>query len=593
MEFVEKSLKAIEDLIPRVRVKYRDQLCFSGKKVSYDDFTKFLVNSQTKDIVPLWNFEGDSTGYKTVDFAPMLCIGIVELLDTVSEFDRCSNYKVYNDIMETFKLDDMCKTLDFASECKAMNDNPYEPFSCLLSARMVRRSFCWTTSQRLLMTLWLTYNLDKKFFTQCVIDLMRFIYQFISGFIYTQDEVKSMTLEGSSIIKSADIDWEKITKVGAIQYKHPISGKVIKLSNSRGLGIYSFALLLEAVYGRFGEPLSKMCVDIGCSSDSVIVKTKEKFFANIGVDNVGRYCLGKAMKIIFEAKSTSLNLLQKGVIPQYTSDTYTIDGKTVAREEYEDSIFLKRIYGLKQEKIFDLTSYYFTIDDLLGQLFLIVTQNEEILITDLSSYTGMFSNYYNTVREQLEQEYENKAIANQRKSEVAVEVISSKLESTIQDYEAKITELNRIVASKTNIIEQLSSEVSALNEKLQSHYSDEAYMNETATDSSVSLEDMICFLKDFSFIMIGGRDDLSAKLEKKGLINIKQVSTDERGLNGTSWKTDFFVLNTQFISHKLVSCFKERYSDQWDAMMYYNGTNVDGLITAMYRFVTEWFEKEA
>jgi hypothetical protein len=89
--------------------------------------------------------------------------------------------------------------------------------------------------------------------------------------------------------------------------------------------------------------------------------------------------------------------------------------------------------------------------------------------------------------------------------------------------------------------------------------------------------------------MIGGRFDLCDKLKGVGL---EVFCIDEESATGSTLPTsDFFVINTKFISHKVVRMVQSQYKNQLDTFLYYNGTNIDNLIRASYDFIYQWLMK--
>ena len=83
--------------------------------------------------------------------------------------------------------------------------------------------------------------------------------------------------------------------------------------------------------------------------------------------------------------------------------------------------------------------------------------------------------------------------------------------------------------------------------------------------------------------------ELPSKLEELGFTNFIQID-HRRAVSSTPVACDFFCINTQFISHKLVKSVQESYQNMTSQMFYYNGTNVDYLIRTAYDFISNWME---
>lgn len=166
-----------------------------------------------------------------------------------------------------------------------------------------------------------------------------------------------------------------------------------------------------------------------------------------------------------------------------------------------------------------------------------------------------------------------------------------KYSSVIDSYEKKIIELEYQLSAKSDFIAKLSNELEVANSKLESIFTEEDLAVEALSSEDISLEDMIDFLNGFKFTMVGGRDELLSKLKEIGWTNVSQISSESA--SNTAMQSDFFCINTRFISHKIVRLVESDYASQKDQMFYYNGTNIQLLVQVCYDFVTAWFEKES
>ena len=110
-----------------------------------------------------------------------------------------------------------------------------------------------------------------------------------------------------------------------------------------------------------------------------------------------------------------------------------------------------------------------------------------------------------------------------------------------------------------------------------------------ATEFEVSIEEMVNYLNNFKFLMVGGRFELLQKLNDYGWTNVDQFDGRKHLGAAQLQSSDFYVLNTKFLSHKVTCKIASNISD-FETMMYYNGTNPEKLIKACYNFATNFFK---
>lgn len=152
------------------------------------------------------------------------------------------------------------------------------------------------------------------------------------------------------------------------------------------------------------------------------------------------------------------------------------------------------------------------------------------------------------------------------------------------DFNSQNVKIESLVAKVQELEEKIKLQEEGMSDLLKSlELDDEVDTNE------VDKDELIKFLNGFSLVFIGGRSELTSKLEELGLRNFTQVSS----LSDVSrlGNFDFMISMTRFNSHKLFyGALSKLGSDNKDKHMYFNGTNLDSLLYSCYAFITKYFE---
>lgn len=179
-------------------------------------------------------------------------------------------------------------------------------------------------------------------------------------------------------------------------------------------------------------------------------------------------------------------------------------------------------------------------------------------------------------------------IADKSKKPTIDDSVIKVKDEEIEELKKRIEELERINESKSDIIANKSEEIASLNNEIAKIFNDDY---EPVTESEdVSFEDKVSFLNDFSFVFVNGLIGFEQTLRGIGLNNYKVISTCGTSSNiSTSYKADFVILCTNFVSHAMCNSVKSVYETQAECC-YYSGTNIDKMIDFLYDYVKNFLE---
>lgn len=172
-------------------------------------------------------------------------------------------------------------------------------------------------------------------------------------------------------------------------------------------------------------------------------------------------------------------------------------------------------------------------------------------------------------------------------------LLHKQIDSTSTDEEV-IFRLNKEITTQTSRSEDLANQVEELKQKLQNQALavDELLTSLECSDdavvSDVSMEEMIKMLNGFRLCFVGGRYDMTDKLNALGLHNFVQAGNVSDVSRIDSF--DFAISMTSFLSHHLFYLALSKLGSERDRHMYFNGTNLNNLISSCYNFITHYFE---
>lgn len=599
MGFIEEHFERvgfdIEAVIPRIKVKYREQLCFSGKKIDYADFTKFVRRDNI--FIPMLDVKEVKDTDKIIDMSPFINVGIAEMVSLTSgehndvnvEFFRylvsLNVFQIYEDAI------DIVHKILLSSEFDNENN-----LGVINSLRSTYVNCTFPEIQRIIAALTVIQMVNPKLYCQVILESMKYSYTICSAFTADLDNLfcgqfSDLDATQTSVNKAVSA---RSLRTGAIGYTIPSKSQKHYITDSRGVGIYSYIKLLHTVYANFGEALSNRTISIGQDKEATREKIDKNLADCIGDDYVSFYLRNGKLKSKPCDERYGTLYKQFDISPFDSHEEYTLsNGTKVSRQMYEDKKLFLRAHGvgiqsgINEVNFGDFNTYYTSLCSIASVVTLFTACNE------------MYCIDIDEVRKQIAKLEAAKTIgAIVSKSENKVD--TSKYERQIEDlnktheketesYEARIKELEHQLESKSNIIAKLSDEVKTLSTEIESYYT-EVDIDGTLEDVELSIEEIISYLNNFKICLVGGRMGLDIKLKELGLTNIVQVDS-ERAINGTPTQCDFFCINTAFLAHRLTNMVRERYKDQISQFYYFNGTNVEALLRVSYDFIKGWMEK--
>lgn len=614
------------DIIPDVKYHLRDTyISVNGKRISYADLTGFIVKDG--DYIPVWALKNFSDNEKVIDFYPLLNIGLAEYINLISkDYDILG--ALYDELCLTYARLRNSKKFDIFTpivnaEEYIFSNNIFE----IMAMTSIRSSFVTNRNNMVKIVsnlLNVLRILDLKEYTKVLLDVMHSCFDLSRFCVLSQ----GTRLKGSMV----DLEFEdcedvaemfKSLKFGKISYTTPDKSKKHYISDGRGLGILALTIFIYHFYIYGDNSFIEDCEQSPVFMPEIINFSdymnliQKKFKRCLGDDWCGRYYSFKKVKFCLGSKPTEklplaiddlksldyekfdrlidLEEEQESYLTDYTQtgiyknylyvQEYTCaDGSQIQRGLYEDKILFKRAYGVSFNKE-DLSCrfvncYYTGFTDLDHAVSLAFKSSPQVNSTNEQDIMKIKSEWEQESERKLSRQkalYEDKIVEN-----------NAKKEKELSDLQNKINQLESLLSSKTNIITQLSNEIKGLNQKLESYYDEEKVIM-LSQKQNLSIEDMVTFLNDYTITLVGGRMELNSKLKALGCTGIVQVDRSSN-CNGTIGVSDFFCINTRFVSHNLCERIKSRYINQEDCFFYYNGTNPESLIHACYDFVTHWLE---
>jgi hypothetical protein len=599
-----KSLiSSMKCVVPRVKVKYRDKLCFSGQKVEYPDITKFVLRDGK--YIPLFTLTDKREGDICFDMYPLIFLGMVEILADESHNGGSEFYNFMASIIEDGVFEDQSKFINtlrlIRSFDRSENDDDWYIARCL-------RSDFTTDSFNFIKTFYsnmiCTSIANQELACKVLLESMNWAYLQSMMWFHgdTSNFVDCKSIIENSHSMTAKFYCKSYFEPKKIGYTVPNSKKKHYITNCRGAGIYAYLILLSAIYNKFGERLSSSTKNIFNCKDDIVSDFQESFKNCLGDDYIGKYYRtgkyrGRDNSIHY---SIALQMSKSGD----TKTEYTLeDDSTISREEYENMILWRRANKVTCPKLDDkrfrrnYETYYchtFSIYDSAVQMFV----GDDNIYNKFEDYDDfmkrvagdklLHEDVAKLIYDKVVSIDNDEEIIEKKKYDDDIQQIKAENAVICQNYEKKIEELNAIIASKTNIIEQLSAEAKEHNSFIQRIYTDDSIEQENEI-IDIPLEEKVNFLNDYKIAIVGGFPNLIEKLESLGITNVCHLN-DLQCANSTPITADFFCIITKSVSHKVVRLIESRYKNQSSEMMYYNGKNAQALINSCYAFIKEWME---
>lgn len=580
----EEICNKLEHILPDISIKFKEDLCFKGVKVPYNDFTKVVLDKESKTIIPLFLYKGDTTKCRVVNFAPLYCVGIGEVLlsfskvetNVLAEFSRTlSSFSI--DISE----DDIISYLKLLDFHNLSADNEFG-LDIAYSLRYGSNNFGQAYANRLIRDLYYYYIMNTKDFCKVFFDFMFFYFTFISNFImdlsdvsYTKVNIDSMLAEHCDTdLFANDVIFKSFT------YKTP-NGTTKNISDGRGLGINALNILVLNLIKSFAPSC-----DLELHKKENIEFCNNKFFKCLGSDTVSKLILGDYVNFSNVGK-TICDYVIFNPNKKYTLDS----GKKVLQECFEEEFLFRKAYGVAYnegisnvKKYRDCNMHYFGYTNMVDSCTFYILHSE------------CFSSNSEEVREEIEK-VKDDYVKKLKDLDSKVKMLTERLENhnnvnndNVEVYKKQVEDLQNLLASKQGIIDKLVDKNKSLQRELNSYFDESKVLSELESEDTVSLEEMLNTLNGMSYLLLGGRVGMNKYIEERGLKGVTQIIDDVMFAksNISNTNADFIIICTSFVSHQLVRTMQERYKNQLDTFIYFNGTNVDALIKTIYDFVNAY-----
>lgn len=194
-----------------------------------------------------------------------------------------------------------------------------------------------------------------------------------------------------------------------------------------------------------------------------------------------------------------------------------------------------------------------------------------------------------------------------REKELIAEVANYKgkideYKNKIESYEVKIKELNSNKEENNNSSSGLAkgyedlkldmSILAAKYNKLLNSYEDmlgyiEDSENKSSIDCSIPLELVVNKIKGYRYIICGGRGELADRLTKLGFSGVKQYDVGKVPVYNDGVQYDCLIILTKCVVHKSIMGIRQNAKQLNKDVIYFNGSNVEGLIREIYRVMVE------
>lgn len=585
----------ISGMIPKLHYKLRsDYMSIDGKRLYYDDIFKLICKKSGNRYSYKPSFMLDASEISendiVLDAFPFYIVALVDLMLyhdatdilSVDLFSYVTNVMVITDLKGK-SFDEAINNLNSLTMDENINF-----FACMQSIRGTNLDSSLPRVRKFINLMLYQYMFDKKSFFETFFSLIDYLQIFIELELSSDSFCDSNG--GSKMLKENEQNLRYL-HYNYSKYSYKSKDKKYNISNGRGIAFSLLGIFYCYFYSTYKSSNSYI-ESVSDYTDSIVPELHTNIRKCLGDDLVVTFITDKTcgFKDLQQTYSSSLLIyddvtnIPRTRVKGEISNVY-LDDKRVDRDILENLILykkslchanrsLKEIYKNADGKNMN----YFSYNELtyyLGALFIealkngvLVRDKEEVI--DIEKYETQIENLKSSVSE-----YKGKL----RSQEDNV--------SLIESLKKEVQQQKDLLASKGNIISDLTAEVKRLNEELQSFYSEDEFIDEDDDEENISIEEMVEFLNNFKILLLGGRENLTDKLDSLGLKNINQI-TNHSIFSSTVINADFIVINSKFISHKLVRIAQERYKSKLDCFIYYNGTNPDGLIKACYDYINNW-----
>lgn len=586
--------------IPELHEKFRDKLCLKGRKIEYENFTKFVKRGSSYLPLVCWNGAIEPTD-KVIDFAPLLNAGLAEYITMLSHSHDFVDMRFLGWLQDLEFASDWYSMLERAGEMVDMKvgecDISFSISECLRTSLIDYR---FNTVRRIYSTLQALWWMNPKSYCFALIEGMRLSFSLISVFMQPELTLsKPEELSHPEKMAYEHIVKSRLSRFGAVEYNVEGTDRIRRITDGRGLGISALTLFLIDLFSRYGDPrgLTDVIPFRAPESRENVIKM---FNACLGDDFVGRLVRNGRGHVMPCEESLVMLGNEANFLSVDCHETSFLGGIKTARGLNEGHILWKYAVGVENVT---LTGVLPPCDVTYGTRVDFVHSCLDFAFSDRGmrmSKTAMKADE-DAIIAAVMANMDTDSILAQYKRELAESSARSisQLHDQLMSYsmendslKAANQDAQKTISEKQHIIDELREEVKGLRSKVRSIYSDEVSEDDEERKGvvkEVSTEEMLEFVNQFRLVVVGGFKEMSRKMEELGFTNFFCLDS-ERASNSTLASGDFFCLCTKFLSHKLAYNVETHYCEQLDQFFYFNGTNVDIFLRTCYEFMKGWFE---
>ena len=355
--------KYLETRYPQVKMRFRQNLCLTGKQISYDDLTKVVVEkSKTKNMItPLPFYEGTfNKNTVVVDYIGVYIVGLLELLhictyaevdireDIYKQFKNIAGY-VFNDNVEFYNLlaknynnEALLNTIDYCPD-GLVDDYTNVIANCLRTDISTNGYHDTMRYTHLLYFIWFA---NKQIFFEIFFEILSYCQSHYSWLIdnYVIDEniedektlayTKSLPL----FLEKSYVDFKALKHFRAINMKIPQTDKKIKLTDCRGIAINTTMLLHLYILKNWGQNIYSMKKDfVDYKNEKILLSLQKTISGCFGNDTQCKVLKGD--KLFQESPTT---VYCNGNSISYDSECYNVDDFNMPLYSLEENFLWKR-----------------------------------------------------------------------------------------------------------------------------------------------------------------------------------------------------------------------------------------------------------
>ena len=583
----------LDILVPHLGYKLRDKVKFKGESIDYDEMTKFVIHN--KKVYPAFVAKHmNLCGTKhTIDGTAELIVGLATMLNRVCDMTTMPGCAIMEDLANVceLKLQDVLKY-------NRSSDNWYVGGDIVVdSLRLLRCSKFgqgFNMTKRFVSTLFALYKINRKAFFEVMLQTMQVGYTYI--FLAAVDPTSEWYIndELPKIAGSYTYD----------EYKDRHFSKVVcscgtttlKLTEGQEVSIDLFYILTGYLYKTFAKGISRSNISYENAWDEHVFPELEKWFWNaVGTDRLGRYIkTGDSTymtKISPYAPHSTTEL--DSIYELLDTEDITVFGNQVPKYIVENlacsiggEVDMSKHLGAESPNTVNYFDAHALMDGLGVLLYYTDTETfDEQIIDTVVTDTGI-----NEKTDELLEQIDALGVecsGTQRK----LKAMTDKCNFLTEELEKAKKSHGYTLAKQQDKFDKLMSDYEKLKTQFASFFNDDSFEDlddETEQVASVSIKEMIDYLKDYRIMIVGGHESRVRELTDSGLDIIWLRGQNE--LKGTAPNCDFILICTQFISHKVVYAMRKNYRDQADCIAYFNGVNYEAMLMTLYTKVKTWME---